>query len=333
MKYLKINEDCKFVTGHKRSVIYDLGNENYHFIPNALCELANTFDKKAIEEIYVFYGKSNEKYISEYLSFLIDKKFAIICTKEQCDIFQPLNFEWHNPSTITNAIIEINTDIDYKSIIKQLEHLGCYHLELRSNNILQLFDFNNILQLFENTAIKSINIILKYNNDIEGVKELINQYKRISSVILHSSPENQIINEMVHFTLIKKQLIRTSDFLTISQDFFNVNIPLFTESQKYNTYFNRKVTIDYQGNIKNCLNIDENFGNINEDRIGDIIDKIDFSKYWLVSKDDIQICCDCEFRYMCVDTRKPCKDKNGKWHFETDCNYDPYTSQWKNDYE
>jgi hypothetical protein len=57
-------------------------------------------------------------------------------------------------------------------------------------------------------------------------------------------------------------------------DFFNVNITLFTESQNHNTYFNRKLFIGANGEIKNSQNTSVVFGNINELKNSDDILKI-----------------------------------------------------------
>jgi hypothetical protein len=49
-----------------------------------------------------------------------------------------------------------------------------------------------------------------------------------------------------------------------------------------------------------------------------------------VFKDEIAICKDCEYRYMCVDSRLPLyQNEDNLWVLEGECNYNPYTSEWK----
>lgn len=52
-------------------------------------------------------------------------------------------------------------------------------------------------------------------------------------------------------------------------------------------------------------------------------------KLWLIHKDLIDICKDCEFRHMCVDVNIPTQRKDGSWYQKIECNYNPYIGKWK----
>ena len=79
----------------------------------------------------------------------------------------------------------------------------------------------------------------------------------------------------------------------------------------------------------------ESYGNINDIALVEAIDIADFKKYWNVSKDHIEVCKDCEFRYVCTDcrayTEKP-HDISGPESTNLakplKCGYDPYTGEW-----
>lgn len=328
MEYLKIHEDCKFVKGYRRSIILDLGREKFHYIPNILFEIVDKFDKKNINEIYSYYGKKNINKINEYLSFLIENNFGLICSKNQSEIFKSINLNWINFSKITNAIIEINNNFDFKKIIIQLENLGCYHIQLRSEFVVEYTNLIKILQSFENIAIKSVDVIIKYNNDIDLYKNLVLKYNRLKSIIFHSAPKNLRLQDYSFITLLEKKLENPNDYITINPYLFRVNLPTFLESINHNLYFNKKISIDFRGNIKNCLNSKKIFGNIERHEIENIIQKKDFKKYWNISKTKIEICKDCEYRNICIDARIPLKDENGIWNFESQCPYDPYNAKW-----
>lgn len=45
----------------------------------------------------------------------------------------------------------------------------------------------------------------------------------------------------------------------------------------------------------------------------------------------IDVCKDCEFRYMCVDAAIPNKRKDNSWYRSSECNYNPYISKWNNE--
>ena len=62
-----------------------------------------------------------------------------------------------------------------------------------------------------------------------------------------------------------------------------MNIELFSEAQKYNTYYNKKISIDCNGNIKNCLSNEKHFGNISKNKLSDIIKKREYNYLWNIN--------------------------------------------------
>ena len=56
------------------------------------------------------------------------------------------------------------------------------------------------------------------------------------------------------------------------------------------------------------------------------------TSHWNISKSSIQVCRDCEFRYMCSDDRVPIpvEGQVGVYKHETPCFYDPYQAIWAN---
>jgi radical SAM protein with 4Fe4S-binding SPASM domain len=59
------------------------------------------------------------------------------------------------------------------------------------------------------------------------------------------------------------------------------------------------VKIDVYGNIKNCPSMKKSFGNINDISLQEALTDQKFKEYWNVSKDQIEKCNECQFRYMC----------------------------------
>ena len=107
--------------------------------------------------------------------------------------------------------------------------------------------------------------IVKYLEDKEFISCVITLSSKIS---LHAESLQKILkNEnrisLSHSSAENRQIIK--------KNFFTINIPLLTESQQHNTYFNRKVCIDIDGNIKNSPEAAKNFGNIKDTGV---IDKI-----------------------------------------------------------
>ncbi len=131
---------------------------------------------------------------------------------------------------------------------------------------------------------------------------------------------------------LQKQNCSKNSFLE-QKFYFNINITLFTESQAHHTYFNRKLYIGPNGEIKNAPECEEEFGFIQDlespDQLKEIIQTPAFQKYWFVHKEITDVCKDCEFRHMCVDNRLPYQRAKNEWYHKTECNYNPYIAKWK----
>jgi SPASM domain peptide maturase of grasp-with-spasm system len=111
--------------------------------------------------------------------------------------------------------------------------------------------------------------------------------------------------------------------------YFTMNIPHYTESLAHNTCLNRKISIDIEGNIKNCPSMKESFGNIKDTTLEEAINKPGFKKYWNITKDQITKCKDCEFRHVCTDCRAYLENPDDMYSAPLKCGYDPYTCEWE----
>ncbi len=336
MKVIKIYEHCRFVSGYRRGIIYDLDKEKYFYIPNILCEIANKFDKKSLADIIKFYGKENENHINNYVNYLIENNFAFFDNYQNIKNYLPLNLNWEQPYQITNAIIDIdsNSKFNFENILYQFDEIGCNHIQIRSYIQLSIKEIINIVKFSNNSAIKTIDLIVKFNGTPEKYASIFEEDNRINSLIFHTSPDDKVIIKTefnnVIISTIKKEIKSPVDFQIIDPAFFNVNLPLYTESMHFNAYYNRKIAIDSNGNIKNCTAHNKSFGNISNNYLIDVINKNEFQYIWNVKKDKIKVCKDCEHRYMCIDSRLP-KLKNNSWYYETECNYNPYIAKWQSD--
>ena len=115
----------------------------------------------------------------------------------------------------------------------------------------------------------------------------------------------------------------------INQNYFSINIECFTEAQCHNTCLNRKICIDANGDIKNCPAMTKNYGNIKDTTLEEAINKPGFKDLWFINKDKIDVCKDCEFRYMCTDCRAFIKDPENIYSQPAKCTYNPYICLWE----
>lgn len=339
-EYFKLYACCIPVKGSKRSLICDIQRNTVKFIPNDLFEIFTTHKNKSVEEIKVFYGKDNHEVVDEYFEFLISKEFGFF-TKFP-ELFPELDLYWDEPAKITNAIIDWNrkSNHDFNGIFKQLEDLGCKHIQIRFFDRIKKNILEEINKYTKQSTIKSIEIALKYDPTLSynHLEKMCKENLRIFSVFIHSAPEYQIKsvlkskkNSDSHIASIiydKDEIIFDKQCGLVSKEYFAVNVKLFTEAQKFNTCLNRKISIDVNGEIKNCPSADRSFGNIENKPLQSALNEKAFNALWQINKDKVQVCKDCEFRYICTDCRFFIQNKKDPYSKPSKCSYDPYTATW-----
>ena len=111
----------------------------------------------------------------------------------------------------------------------------------------------------------------------------------------------------------------------------NVNANDFFYNQVFNSCLGHQIALDTQGEIKPCLWWPDTLGNIHDPvSIKDMILAGKFDNYWEITKDGIEICKVCEYRYNCMDCRIHTPSLNINFKSKpTFCKYDPYTGEGK----
>lgn len=335
-KKFKIFSNCIPVKGARRSTLCDLQRNDVTLIPNDLADILIEHDGKSIKEIKEAYENKHNNVIDEYFEYLIDKEYIFFTDNPL--LFPKMNFEWDDPSEINNAIIDRNNDSVYDliDVIDQLDEIRCRHIELRFFDEIKLKELITILNHVENkeSNIISIDIMLPYCKSLKNLNEFLIQHIRVASLKIYNSPENKYIppiRDYMGFIIYTDEIIRDNTCCgRISKDFFVVNTNMFTESKGFNTCLNRKVGIDINGDIKNCPSMKNNFGNIKSRKICKSISNIKFRNVWSISKDDVNICKDCEFRHICTDCRAFLENPDDIYSKPLKCGYNPYTNEWEN---
>ncbi|TXD49765.1 grasp-with-spasm system SPASM domain peptide maturase [Polaribacter sp. IC073] len=321
--------------GAKRSTICDLQRNEVKLIPNDLVEILLNYEGKKINEIKKLYNNEYDSTIEEYFEFLLENEFIFFTDNPES--FPKLDLKWDNSSAITNAIIDRDSKSDYDiiNVINQLEELNCKHIEIRLYDSVELNEITDILKYLDETesTIISVDFTLPFSNSFTNLEQIISKYKRLTSLKIFSSLEEKFIppinGNMGYIIYTKKEIKDNSCCGVISKDFFVVNMSLFTESKNNNSCLNRKIGIDVEGNIKNCPSMNQVFGNLSKDSLKKSIHKDKFKKYWNITKDDIKVCRDCEFKYICTDCRVFVKNKDNIYPKPLKCGYNPYTNKWE----
>lgn len=314
-------------------------NNKYYFIPNGLYDVLEKYNGKTIEMLKEEFDHLYDDVIDEYFDFLIENRLVFFNSNPEA--FPKIDLKWHSPSKITNAIIDFGqTKHNYVDLISQFEDLKCSYIQMRFFKTVDLNFIKNIIQYVNDvkSRIISIDFILPYieNFNLVELKQLLIENSRIHSIIIYNSPYNKSLEpergKMGYLVQVEKNILDEKSCGIINYEYFHSNIKLYTESQHYNTCLNRKISIDKDGNIKNCPSMKQSFGNIKDTPLEEALNHPDFKKYWNVTKDRIDICKDCEFRHICTD----CRAYTERNHFDGEidlskplkCGYNPYTNEW-----
>lgn len=164
-------------------------------------------------------------------------------------------------------------------------------------------------------------VIMKYNcHDIEAIEKYIYSLtgKKPKFDVIRNigsskdylmPPEDQVNNK-------RKKL----DFKGISKDEYIRNL-------SGNSCWQGKLNITCDGYVSPCIMgesfIDRSF-NMKKHTIDQIINNYLKLQVWNISKDNIEVCKDCEYRYVCKDCRPICAEKDNIYAKDKKCTYDPY---------
>lgn len=97
-----------------------------------------------------------------------------------------------------------------------------------------------------------------------------------------------------------------------------------------------KITITDNGNVLPCIFSREQIvGNVRMKSIGQVLERKKIQQIWSTTKDDVIICQDCEYRYVCFDCRPLSEGATcGHGDYLTApyprCTYNPYHGEWEN---
>ena len=254
--------DCIPVKGANRSIICDMLNNDYYFIPNGLFDILENYNGETVDYVKTQFKNEYDETIDEYFDFLLSKNSIFFTTKPH--FFPKINLKWDAPSPVTNAIIDYeHTDHDFRKILQQLELLKCSHIQLRFFKEVSIETVSYLLAIVEQekSRILSIDFILPYHKTFskKEIDIIIKNNPRIHAVILYNAPYEKKYeplspsNKMGYFIRTKRQILNEKSCGIINEEYFYSNIKLFTESLHHNTCLNRKIAIDRTGNIIDLL--------------------------------------------------------------------------------
>jgi len=224
--------------------------------------------------------------------------------------------------------------LDIGKLVDHLNNLRVSNLQIRIFNVnLNYEQLDDMLGFFKNSLMRGIEIFLPYTETIsvQELHQLITDNKRIFKIVIFRSPFNKIVfcnkpelDKKVVF--INKDIeIDTNDVIALET--FEIRRNIFLEAKNFNVGLNRKLWIKQDGSISNgsqtrlakYINEDFNLTVFVYDNKDLFVNSI--------CNDKIEVCKDCQYRYMCISTSK-LEYNDNKIYKKEMCSFNPYTNSW-----
>ena len=337
MRYFNLFSDILITKGARRILISDLQRNVSELYPLELNEIIEELKINAIETVLSFYDDESKLMIQEYVDFLLEKEYGFITENDWDKNFPPLSYEFQDYNVLSNLFMELDDLSVLHQIKTSVENLEIKHLVIYCKRNFSLDEFVEIDSLFEDSTVESIEIFSLFNESIDEnfIQNIHDKTSRIYSLVFYGCIKEINIKDDFRFTVnFTQQNLKISSCGKVNLDYFSTNLSKVLEAVNHNSCLHKKISIDSNGNIKNCPAMCQSFGNIKNTTLEEVLHHQDFKKYWNLTKDKIEVCKDCEFRYICTDcrayTERTHENKDG---LDTSkplkCGYDPYTGEWE----
>lgn len=329
--FYKLFACCVPVRGYVRSAVYDLQKKDYWFIPNDLC---NILIEEKDESISNLVKKYKDIDVKGYFEYLFENEICFPCDREDLELFPDLNKQWHIPFEFETCIVDFCSNLmrELPKIVSEISDFSVPNVQLRFYHEILQTELEEVIHTFYESKIKFIELIVPNTFSKGFIDDLVKKTNKIRLIVLTSS-QNRERRDVEQATVFQTQQIVDSHKHCgiIQEEQFVCEMRTFCESSQFNSCLNSKVSIDVDGNIKNCPSMSESFGNIRNTTIKEALNHPNFKKYWSISKDQIEVCKDCEFRHMCTDCRAYIKQSDYIYSQPAKCNYNPYIAKRKTD--
>jgi SPASM domain peptide maturase of grasp-with-spasm system len=313
-------------------MICDLQNQRGQLIPNDLFLILTAMSSLPIDEIKARFEHESDSVIDQYFSMLVEKNFGFWC--DEPEYFRDLDLSWRKPGVVTNAIIDVDQKSrhDYKSLFYQLDALGCQAVQVRAYDPLSLESLAHIVAASEGLSLRHLDLVVKFHPELteEQLKTLCLEHHVISRIVVHSCPfeKRAVVHPYAIILNFDKQSVTPSSCGHVSPDYFSITLDHFTEAHHFNTCLNRKIGICADGEIKNCPSMKQSYGNAGDVALSAAAQRLSMAEATRITKDQVSVCKDCEFRYICTDCRAYVSSPDDPYSKPVKCSYDPYTATW-----
>lgn len=315
---LKLYPNVIPVKGYNRSLLIDLQKGKPYFVPNDLVD---------------YLEQNSGRHVEEYETFIIENELGIRIHPELADCLSPLSIHYHPDSKINNAILELEADSgwDIRSVLSQLDELGTRFLEVRFLDDVSLRKYFSIIrECIHGTTIESVQILVPFSEHLKTFldSELAERFLRLSTMVIYNATEGfELATNAYNLVFTRQKSVSQEYCGNISLESFTVNTRAYVRNRNYNSCLAHKISIDKDGFIRNCPSSESTYGHADSTVLQEVVSRKEFQGKWELTKDKLQVCSVCEFRWICNDCRAFTMNdlENGK---PSKCTYNPFISLW-----
>ncbi len=321
--YFYLHQACVPVLGNKQAIIIDTQRNDFIISPLYIAEKLfkcknNALDIEFIEEEFL-----------EYLNELVYLEYGFYtnCTLN----LLPVKENFFSINSISNSIIDFakKSNYDWRIFLNFLDINGCSSIMIRIFDSIDFEKLELILLRLNNSSVRSIDISINYFNSANKyIENDLCKYAKINKIIIYNSPISKVnSNSCVNIIYLKQQLVDETHCGFVDPIFFTNDYKFINESKLVNNCLYKKISIDKNGKVKTCPASSNTICDVKDIEKTDVLFAISKLPETTITKDNIEVCRDCEYRYICHDCRV-FTQKNNLFSKPSKCTYDPYSCIW-----
>lgn len=337
---LYLYPSCKLVRGSAYSAIYDLERKRLHRFSSQyfrLFSMAAGEDGLSTGIVEQLNGVSRA-IASSAIDYLVEHELVSDGRGRLAEMTVELASECNEPRAITSAIIDVDDrPHDFAAIIRELDACQCPVMQVRSyGDLIGPEEIDHILRCVAGSTVQRLELLLRHSEALANFDwpRCFDVHQYLTVVQLHGAPSDRVEEHVLGPGLPPRLLAWRTDLVTgpqgcgaISLETLNLpNVALFNELRQFNGCLNRKLSIRSDGQICNCPSLPETYGS-NVSAVSQIVKSAEFQDWWKIDKDSVEVCRDCEFRYVCTDCRANTPG-GARYAKPVQCTYDPETGRW-----
>lgn len=334
--YYRFWANCILVNGAYHCIVFDIFRSRCISVSKLFYDTFIQNKDKTIQEIKSDITISNKKGFIKMLLFFVQNDFGIFT--DDPHTLPNLSMEFDSPFEITNIVVRVNSTQDPKkmnNVIKNVSQNNIQSIQIYDSGAMTPIQIQEIGKIFENSSLECIHILTSFTNYLTSSQlNVFNENNRFRKIVFRHAPHKKAMLDPTNThadIFYESQNIDWSNCGVVKKEYFITNQPFFIESHSCNTCLNRKVSIDIDGNIGNCPLMPHTFGNIKDVSLREVVLRPEFQRLWHITKDQIDVCKDCEYRYICTDCRHFIKDKKNIYSQPSKCGYNPYIAKWSDE--